>query len=462
MSNRLLGGHFGGIEMSYEAWVEDFAVESKGSTARYVCTSYCRSDADQARPVAFVFNGGPGSSSVWLHFGIGPRRPAELDQLQPRSTPPYELADNQDSPLDVTDLVFIDPPGTGYSRVIDGDEQSFYDSTADAIACVDFIAQWKRRHRREQAPTFLIGESYGAMRAALVAKLAAGGPFATGSLEAVSISGVVLVGATLAMGVAGEDAECATALPSLAAAAWYHGRLPGPPVSLEHHVESAREFAGGAYLVALAAGGRLPNSDRHAVAQRLHQLTGLPASELERAGLRLDVSSFSRQLLGEAGLQIGMYDARFTLPLMGAGADPVADDPAMGQYAPMFAGVVTSYLRDELKADYDEQYRAIEFARVNFRWDYGRGPGVLPVYNYSVELATAMRRNSRFEVLVCSGLYDLVATSGAVEHALAHAPVAWDRVTLRRYESGHMPYLGEASRAQLALDLRAFFRRLTP
>ncbi|MGW4966270.1 S10 family peptidase [Nonomuraea sp. NPDC004186] len=452
---------FGGLDVKYEARVDEIVVpDSSGEPgARYVCTSYTVPGASE-RPVIFAFNGGPGSSSVWLHLGIGPRRVADADLLRPRMAPPFGLADNPDCVLDSADLVFIDPPGTGFSRVLDEERQAdFYGVVPDAIATMRFITQWSRRHGRENSPKFLLGESYGAIRAATVAKLSAGGPTTTGRLESLALNGVILMGPGLQFGN-GANLAHVTTLPSLAATAWYHDRLPGRPADVREHVEAATRFAEEDYLTALFAGSRLDRRRREAVAARLHELIGLAPGVIAEHDLRLTPQRFASLLLRDRGEQVGLYDSRYRLPLAGAGGDPVADDPAMGQYVPSFAGAIDGYLREELCVERDDDYRTIEFARVNFRWDYGDGAR-LPAGNYAADLAVALRRNRDLRVLLCVGMYDLVTTLGETNYALSQAPIDPERVSVRTYESGHMPYLGRASRERLAADLRAVVKAPT-
>lgn len=457
MSSRV--GTFGGRQVEYGASVEEIVVPvaSGGDGARYVCISYVAT-AGEDRPVVFAFNGGPGSSSVWLHLGIGPRRVASGDDLEPRMVPPYELVDNPDCVLDEADLVFVDPPGTGYSRVLSEEqEKEFYGVERDAIATIRFIGRWARRHGRENSPKYLLGESYGAARAATIARMSAGGPTMTGGLEALTLNGVVLLGPSLSMASGQTAIDYATALPSLAAAAWYHDRVAARSSKLADHIDVAREFAAGEYLAALFAGNRLDRSRRSMVAKQLHELIGLPLDVLEEHQLRVTPPSYAKLLLADQDEHLGLCDARYRLSADGAGEDPVGDDPAMGQYTPAFAGAITRYLRDELGADEDADYRAIEFARVNQRWDYGDEPGK----NYAMDLAIAMRRNRDFRVLIGVGSYDLVTTLGATEHALSQVPLDQHRTFVHTYESGHMPYLGTTPRSDLANDLRTFVRSTT-
>ncbi|MBP2329241.1 carboxypeptidase C (cathepsin A) [Kibdelosporangium banguiense] len=452
-------GVFGGVAVEYEARVDELIVpDSTGKPgARYVCTSYFMPGKPE-RPVIFAFNGGPGSSSVWLHLGLGPRRVADADLLTPRTAPPFGLVDNPDCVLDSADLVFIDPPGTGFSRVLSEEQESdFYSVTADAIATIRFIKQWARKNKRENAPKFLLGESYGAVRAATVAGMSIGGPTTTGSLESLALNGAILIGPALSLSDSAGDLGYATVLPSLAATAWYHDRVPTRTSGVDEHIQAAAAFAAEDYLVALFAGQQLDSERRDAVAKRLHELIGLAPETIVAHNLRFTAAEFARLLLGEQ--QAGLYDSRYRLPLAGAG-DPVGDDPAMGQYVPSFAGVIESYLRDELGCEVDDDYRVIEFAKVYGRWDYGGEPGA-PPRNYTSDLATAMRRSPDFRLMLGVGVYDLVTTVGALRYTVSRVALDPARVHVRAYESGHMPYLGRGSREQLVADLRDFVREPT-
>jgi len=450
----------GGERVRYRALVEETLLADAGGqpTASLVSTSYLRTDAagDAARPVLFVFNGGPGSAGLWLQMGlVGPRRVDFDDPVNPPTVPPFRLADNAESLLDVTDVVIFDPPGTGLSRVLEaGKPEDFYGVQQDAGVTVRFVREWIRRHGRWNAPRFLMGESYGTIRAAVVAKLLAGGPFGSGSMDGLTLNGVILLGQAMDRGASGFGP--ANDLPSFAATAWYHGAVDTAGISLEAHVAAAQAFAGSEYVAALFAGHRLSAGQRTRVAERIAALIGLPANLILENDLGVSADVFSKHLLSADGRQVGKYDARFVLPLAASGNDPVADDPAMGQYVPAFVAALNLHLRDELAVTLDRPYLAIEFRQVNARWDYGSGPGVFSPANHADDLAVAMRRNPALRLFVGTGWYDLVTTVGDAEYTVAHNEFPPERVTLKTYESGHMPYLGEVSRKKLSADLRTF------
>lgn len=454
-------GTFGGTRLRYKAVVQEhFILDAAGTrTASIFTTSYIRTDgkSDESRPVIFAFNGGPGSASIWLHMGfLGPQRVDFDDASKPATTPPFATFANPDSPLDVADIVLIDPPGTGFSRVLpEGKPEQFYGVDQDARATIEVMHQWVRSHARWNAPKYLVSESYGTVRAAAVAKLAAGGPMETGGMDGLTLNGIILLGQAMDMSGGDGDIGIANALPSLAATACYFGKVAAG-CSPEAQAEAARRFISERYLSALYAGSALPQSERDAVAEQLSRLLGLPKPAILASDLRISAGAFSRMILSGEKKQVGMYDARFTLPLAPNGNDPVADDPAMGQYVPGFVAAWNSYARDALKVSLDMVYEPIAFRSVNARWDYGFGPGVPLRRNYATDLAVAMRRNPQMRVLVGTGYYDLVTTLGAAEYTVRHAGIPLEAVTFREYESGHMPYLGAASRAKLAADVRAF------
>lgn len=455
-------GVFGGQKLKYSAVVEEnFVTDAAGKrTASIFTTSYLRTDVPKGtqRPVMFVFNGGPGSASIWLHMGyVGPRRIDFKDVVKPETAPPFKTVDNPDSPLDVADIVLIDPVGTGFSRILpDGKPDQFYGTAQDAKATADLIQRWTREHDRWNAPKFLLSESYGTIRAAVVARLLAGGPMATGSMDGITLTGVILLGQSMDMsGSAGDDGRYLNTLPTLAATACYHGKVAAG-CTAAGQVEAVHKFIDEEYLHALHAGARLTDAQRDSVANRLATLTGLSPTVVRENNLRVNAGVFARSLLADQGKELGMYDGRYTLPLASSGKDPVADDPAMGQYVPGFVAAYNIYARNELGVTIDDTYQAIAFRAVNAPWDYGRGPGGGGDENFATDLAVAMRRNPQLRLMVGTGYYDLVTTLGSAEYTVTHAGIPLEATQFHLYPSGHMPYLGTEAREALARDVRAF------
>jgi carboxypeptidase C (cathepsin A) len=377
--------------------------------------------------------------------------------VKPETVPPFRFVDNPDSPLDVADIVLIDPPGTGFSRVLpEGKPEEFFGTAQDAKLTVDLIERWVREYDRWNFPKFLLSESYGTVRSAVVARLIAGGPSGTGSMDGMTLNGIILLGqATDSSNSAGDDGRILNALPTLAATACYQGKAASGCTAAEQ-VAEARKFASDAYLNALYAGSTLSTAERDAIVTRLAALTGLTPAVIRDNNLRISTNVFAQELLRDQGKQVGIYDGRYTLPLASSGKDPVADDPAMGQYVPGFVIACNMYIRDELGVKIDEEYQAIAFKSVNAKWDYGRGPGASSDINYANDLAIAMRRNPQMRLMIGEGYYDLITTLGSAEYTVAHAGIPLHATEMHLYPSGHMPYLGAESREALAHDVRAF------
>jgi carboxypeptidase C (cathepsin A) len=457
-------GVFGGKPIRYTAIAADTVLTNEaGSPAATIFSfSYIRDDVKDraARPVFFVFNGGPGSSSVWLHLGFfGPRRVALADAVNPPPTPPFSLQNNPYTILDLADIVLIDPVGTGFSHLLPaGNAKQYYGVEQDGRATVEFIESWLTKQGRMNSPKFVVGESYGVTRAIVVARMLMGGPFSeTGRLTAIPLDGVVIMGGspTESYGREAGDLTYVNALPTMAATAWYHKKAGHAGSTLESVLAEAQSFAGNEYLRALYTGDRLDAPSQKQVAEHLASLTGLSADFILQKKLRVSMEDFRKQLLLEKGLVVGAYDSRFTLPPLDEGPlDPVADDPAMGKFSAAFIGAMDMYLRDELKIKVESPYEAIAFKSVNGAWDYGPGSKPGGPSTRAQDLAAVMRRNSRLQLLSANGAYDCVATVGGATYGMAHSGLALDRVSVRTYAAGHMVYLGDEGSAALAADLR--------
>ena len=458
-----------GHPLRYRATVERHLVDAPdGKPAASIYTfSYEREGGRgrETRPVIFAFNGGPGSASLWLHLGLlGPYRIASLDSLTPTTVAPFTLVENADTPLDVADIVLIDPVGTGYSRMLPaGKPEQFLGTEADARVTVGIIERWLREHGRMNAPKYLVSESYGTIRAAVVAKMLAGGPTATGGMDGITLNGLVLLGPALDLpDDPMSDIAQTTTLPTLAAIACYHGKGP-KDCTPQGAAAAGRALVGDGYLDALYRGADLDAAAKADLATRLGVLTGIPRTRWLTQNLRIGTTDFAQSLLASQGVHLGIYDGRYSLDAANPGGDPVADDPAMGRYVPAFVGAMNAYARRTLRVASTEEYRPIAFRDVNARWDYGNGPGKRASHNYAVEIGTALRRNPALKVMIGNGYYDLATPFGQTEHAVAQAGIARTRVIYRYYPSGHMSYLGAASRHALAQDIRDLITgRLSP
>lgn len=414
--------------------------------------AYERDIDDPARPITFVFNGGPGSSSVWLHMGaLGPRRVVFGDdgEVPP---PPGALADNEASWLDFTDLVFIDPVTTGYSRPAEGeDAHQFHGLREDARAVAEFIRLYTTREKRWLSPKFLAGESYGTTRAAALANLLQGD-------LGMYLSGIVLISPVLQFQTiefdAGNDEPYWLFLPGYTATAWYHQKLPEFP-DLPAALAAAEKWAATDYLTALAAGDSLSAGDSDHAATQLARFTGLSKDFVSRSGLRISQGRFCKELLRDQGRTVGRLDSRYKgIDRDDAGAGPEYD-PSYAAIQGPYTAALNAYVRGELNFESDLNYEILT-GKVH--------PWNLDADNRYAEVAEGLRRamsaNRRLKVLVCNGLYDLATPYFASDFTVNHLGLdetLRGNVRVERYQAGHMMYLREADRDKLREDARAFY-----
>ena len=448
-----------------ETWLRDM---DGAPTASIFSFTYLRTDVqDAARPVVFVFNGGPGSASIWIHMGaIGPRRVVLDADVNPSNVPPFGLEDNPNSILDVADLVFIDPVGTGFSVPLNGtDPKAFWGVDEDAEAVAQFIELWLSEYGRWNSPKYVLGESYGSIRAAVLPRALMGGPIYTGLMRGITLDGIILLGTTLEARQTGGEvpaaqlaAKQARSLPGIAATSAFHRLVEMPAGGVVEVYDAATEYARDVYEPALRAqlAGTLAPETRAQVLGDLVRITGLPESAIGE-DLHIDERSYAKAALQGRGLEIGMYDSRYTLPLANSGSDPVADDPAMTRYVPGFVAAFHQMIRNDLNVSLGRPYASIRWRELLFGWNWTRA-GVAEGQSYATDLAWAMRRNPDLRVLVASGYYDLVTTPADARASIAAAGLPQDRVTFTDYASGHMLYLGGTSEA-FSADLRAFLEK---
>jgi carboxypeptidase C (cathepsin A) len=407
------------------------------------------------RPLTFSFNGGPGSSSVWMHLGLlGPRRVKLKDDGTP-TPPPYELVDNEYSLLDETDLVFIDPVGTGYSRATKPDEaKKFYGLKEDTRSVGEFIRLYATRNTRWASPKFVIGESYGTTRAAAL----------SGELLKVhhmNLNGIMLVSTVLNFqtiwGGAGNDLPNVLYLPSYTAAAWYHKKLAPDlqKLSLEQVLKQAETFASGDYNQALLLGTSLEKKKYDAVVKQMARLTGLSETYVDRADLRPTLQRFNVELLRDRDLQIGRFDARYTGYVRDRLSDSTEGDPSADAVFSVFGSDFNQYVRTELKYDEDEPYEIL--AGVG-PWNWGAENEYA---NVATTLAASMTANPYLKVHVSCGYYDFATPYFASRYTFSHLnvnPELQKNVTLDYYSAGHMMYLNLPDLQKQKADLARFIK----
>ena len=408
-----------------------------------------------ARPVTFCFNGGPGSSSVWLHLGgLGPRR-VKMNDDGSLPRPPFAIEDNPLSILHATDLVFIDPVATGFSRPTkDERADQFFGQSGDVESVGDFIRLWTSRNLRWRSPKFLCGESYGVFRAAGLAEH-------LHSRYGMYLNGVILVSgvmdfATLREGP-GNDLPSLVFLPTFTATAQFHKKLPADLQNdLPKALAEAREFIKGEYPAALLQGAALPADQRQKIVAKLARLTGLPSQVIDDEDLRVGPSKFREMLLRDQNLIIGRYDARIT----GRDADKSSGSPRFdpsyaATYGP-FSAAMNAYLREELKFENDLPYEIL--AGVG-PWTYDSRDS----YPSSASrLASAMNQNPYLRVLVLVGLRDLACPVDGIRHSIDHlqlAPEFRKNVTYAEYESGHMMYINLPDLRKMQKDIESFVKQ---
>ncbi|MFI6992141.1 S10 family peptidase [Nonomuraea wenchangensis] len=422
--------------------------------AEVFVTAYTLDGADAAsRPVTFAFNGGPGSSSVWLHLGVlGPRRVVMGDAgaLLP---PPYGLADNEETLLAVSDLVFIDPVSTGYSRATEGEKaEPYHGFTGDLESVGEIIRLWTTRNGRWMSPKFLAGESYGTVRAAGLADHLQ-------SRYGMYLNGVMLISSVLDF-ITGEfnqgnDLAYALYLPTYAAIAHYHGLHGDRP--LADVLREAEEYAARDYPWALARGARLTPEERAAAVARIAALTGLSEDYVDRVDLRVEHIRFFTELLRSRRQVVGRLDGRFVGWDPDAGREHFTADPSMNAIMGPYSAALNHYLRTELDYANDLPYELLT-SRVH-PWSYKEFEGAhVQVVD---KLAAAMRANPHLRVHVACGYHDGATPYFAAEHSFAHLPVPPElaaNVEFAYYEAGHMMYVHEPSRLRQSADLAAFVR----
>lgn len=436
--------------------------EGHTAVAEMAVTSYevlgVDGEPDTTRPVTFVFNGGPGASSVWLHLGVlGPRR-VVMGDAGSLAPPPGGLADNQQTLLQETDLLFVDPVSTGWSRVRSGRKaEEFHGFTGDVESVAELIRLWTTRNDRWLSPKLLAGESYGTLRAVAVAKHLQ-------ERHHMPVNGIALISMVLDMGTIrfhpGNDRPFVAFLPTYAALAHFHG-VAGTGTTVEEHVAAAQEFARGEYATALAAGSRLDPEQRAGVVARTAELTGLSEDFVDRVDLRVEHLRFYAELLRHRRQVIGRLDGRFIGHEDDYAHEQISADPFIAATGGPYTAAFLHYVSTELGYRNDLPYKVL--SELVHPWSYKEFEGRSVTVAH--DLGTLLRRNPHLRVHVACGLYDGATPFAAAEDTVAALKVpahALERVETAYYASGHMMYLHEPSRLQQSADLARFVRSCLP
>jgi len=422
--------------------------------AKIFFIAYTKEGTDPAaRPVTFAFNGGPGAASVWLHLGqLGPRR-VKLDELAPNAGPPFSLVDNELTWLTDTDLVFIDPVSTGYSRTIAGTSPNEFHGVQEDIKSVgDFIRLYTTQNNRWLSPKLIVGESYGGTRAAGLVR------YLQDDLN-LYVDGVIIVSGVMnwestAFAPANDIAFC-LGIPSMASTAWYYKK--DAPEYQQKEVRDVRkeaeQFAMNDYMLAISKGGALPEADKQQIAGHLAKLTGVPLDYILQHDLRVSTPAFRQELLKGDGRAPGRFDSRYS----GIVYDPDDDigDPSFVAVRGAFAATINSYLRSELKFDSDLQYNVLTDVGP---WKFDNENGYLDV---AVDMGRAMSENPRLKVWILTGCYDLAVAYYSTQYTIDHMrlrPEIRQNLTFSEYESGHMIYTDQSAAKIMRDDFGRFLR----
>lgn len=453
-------GRFGASAISYEALAGETYLRDKDGKpkAALFSTSYFKTPRDATRPVVFLFNGGPGSGSLWLHMGaFGPKRVVVPSDARDDGAPPYPIIDNPHSLLDVADLVFIDPVGTGLSRALgDTDPNEYWGVKSDAVSIATFIRQWLSRHDRWNSPKFVGGESYGTTRSVAVAQEL------EGSYNDVSLNGLLLISTILDFAsdevVTGNEMPYVLRLPSYAATAWYHGKVANRPANVADFVEESRRFALGPYLTALAKGNALGAEEHARVRADLSRYTGLSEAYLDRTRLRVRPDRFYKELLRDRGLVVGRLDGRYAAPDADDAGDSGENDPSFQGIDGAYTAAMNTYAREALKYSPDMQYNVIGGVGP-WDWNVSGAPGRRNAYTTVAHyVGPILRGNSGLRIFVAQGWYDHATPFFGAEYSLNRPDIPTGRIEWHYYDAGHMMYVNEPDLVKLSNDIRGFIR----
>ncbi|MDP9025731.1 MAG: peptidase S10 [Candidatus Eremiobacteraeota bacterium] len=458
--------HINGNAIAYSARAGTITLRNAKEqiSARMFYTAFTRDGADvTSRPVTFFYNGGPGSSTVWLRMGSFAPMRVETANNKPIANAPFHLVENSSSLIDKSDLVFVDAPNTGWSRVVGaGDPKGFMGIDQDARAFSQFVQNYISRFGRWNSPKFLFGESYGTTRDCVLVNML--------QVAGVQINGVVLLSSILNFGlgglgggqpIGGGDWSYITYLPSEAATAWYH-RKAGQGMALSAFLHEVENYAGTQYLHDLAQGADLSRAQFESDVSRLHRYLGLSEEYIRNANLRVSYPRFQQALLRNQDTLVGRYDGRYTTFDLDINADRGDWDPSDVGISGAFVALGNHYMRDTLKYQTNMQYRPTSYGGLlGARWDFKHNDQDPPT-NVAPDLARAMTTNPHLYVFSGNGYYDFATPYFATQYTLQHlglAPTLQSHITYGFYESGHMVYLNPAALIAFKADLARWYDR---
>jgi carboxypeptidase C (cathepsin A) len=443
-----------GRDIRYTATASTLPIRAEDGkvAARMFFVAYTKDGEDaRTRPVSFLYNGGPGAATIWLHMGsFAPRHVQMADEgFQP--APPYHFVDNENSLIDVTDLVFVDAISTGYSRTVAGVSSApYHGQQGDLRAFGDFINEYLKTYSRWPSPKFLIGESYGTIRSAGLSQ-------ELQTRHGIELNGIALISSLLTYQTIAPSPQNDVALvsyfPTYTATAWYHKKLPADLAGdLKKAVDEARTFATGEYATTLLRGNSVSAAERRAVAQRIARLTGLAADYVERANLRIEPSRFRKELLREARLNVGRLDTRFTATDVDAAGETGEFDPSNTALQGAYTALFSEYVKTELKWESDIHYDTSGNVRP---WTYDQNRYM----DMTEPLRQTMAKNPYLKVFVAAGYYDMATPLLGAEidfWHLGYDPTFTSRVSFGYYEAGHMIYIRPSAHKALKADLARF------
>lgn len=434
--------------------------EKEGEKARasifYVAYTLKTDTPAAQRPITYSFNGGPGSSSVWMHLGmLGPKRVLMDDEGMP-FPPPYRLVDNEFTLLETSDLVFIDPVSTGYSRAVPGQKAGDFHGLKEDIQSVgDFIVRYTTRNKRWSSPKFLIGESYGTTRASGLSRYLQ-------QRHGLYLNGIMLISAVLNFATlefdSGNDLPYPLLLPTYTATAWYHGKLDPSLNDLAAALKESENFAAGDYTLGLMKGSALTKDERSKLLKKLSRLTGLSENYLDIYDMRVNVRQFCKELRRSENITVGRLDGRFTGYEKNPSGDGIERDPSYSAILGPYTAAFYDYVRSDLGFEFDIPYEIIADLG---KWTFEEGKYA----DVSPDLRTAFLLNPNLRVYIANGFYDMATPYFATEYTVNHLSLPEplrDRIQMGYFESGHMMYLQLASLSKISKDLTAFIQESIP